>query len=165
MGVEMLIVSMFQVMYGYVYLKLGAIVTAFLMGLLPGAVLGNFFKGRGWAPFIVSEILLFSLLVVFYVGISFSEGDIAQSLFLGYGFIFSFSCGFQFPLAAGLIGEEGSPAAGCLAADFVGAAVGTLATGTILIPLLGIQMATIFLILVKISSNMMVLFPSRRSAS
>jgi len=114
---------------------------------------------------IVSEIILFGLLVVFFVGISFSEGDIPQSYFLAYGFVFSFFCGYQFPLAAGLIGEKESPAAGCLAADFTGAAVGTLATGAIVIPLLGIQMAIIFLILVKISSNIIVLFPRGRTAS
>jgi spermidine synthase len=165
MGLEMAMIFTFQVMYGYIYLKLGAIVTAFLMGLLPGALLGNLFKGRGWIPFIVSEIILFSLLVVCYVGISFSEGDIPQSYFLAYGFTFSFFCGYQFPLAAGLIGEKESPAAGCLAADFTGAAVGTLATGAILIPLLGIQMAIICLILVKISSNVIVLFPRGRAAS
>jgi spermidine synthase len=165
MGVEMLIIFTFQVMYGCIYLKLGAIVTAFLMGLLPGAMFGNLFKGRGLIPFIVSEIILFSLLVVFYVWISFSEGDISQYYFLGYGFAFSFFCGYQFPLAVGLIGEKESPAAGCLAADFTGAAVGTLATGAILIPLLGIQMAMIFLILVKISSNIIVLFPRGRTAS
>jgi spermidine synthase len=165
MGVEMLVIFTFQVMYGYIYLKLGAIVTAFLMGLLPGALLGNLFKGRGWIPLIVSEIILFMLLVVSFVGISFSEGDIPQSYFLGYGFVFSFFCGFQFPLATGLIGEKESPAAGCLAADFTGAAVGTLVTGAILIPLLGIQMAIISLILVKISSNILVLFPAGRTAS
>ncbi len=165
MGVEMLVIFTFQVMYGYIYLKLGAIVTAFLMGLLPGALFGNLFKGRGWTPLIVSEVILFSLLVVFYMGISFSEGDIPQAYFLGYGFVFSFFCGYQFPLAAGLIGEKESPAAGCLAADFAGAALGTLATGAILIPLVGIQMAIIFLILVKISSNIIVLFPAGRTAS
>jgi spermidine synthase len=164
MGVEMLVIFTFQVMYGYIYLKLGAIVTAFLMGLLPGALFGNLFRGRGWIPFLVSEIILFSLLVVFFVGISFSEGDIPEPYFLGYGFVFSFFCGYQFPLAAGLIGEKESPAAGCLAADFTGAAVGTLATGAILIPLLGIQTAIIFLILVKISSNIIVLFRRGRSA-
>jgi spermidine synthase len=165
MGVEMLVIFTFQVMYGYIYLKLGAIVTAFLTGLLPGALLGNLFKGRGWIPLIVTEIILFILLVIFFVGISFSEGDISQFYFLSYGFVFSFFCGFQFPLATGLIGEKESPAAGCLAADFTGAAVGTLVTGAILIPLLGIQMAIIFLILVKISSNIIVLFPRGRTAS
>ncbi|MGE5840729.1 MAG: fused MFS/spermidine synthase [Deltaproteobacteria bacterium] len=164
MGVEMLVIFTFQVMYGYIYLKLGAIVTAFLTGLLPGALFGNLFKGRGWLPFIVSEIILFSLLILFYVGISFSEGDIPQVYFLGYCFVFSFFCGYQFPLAADLIGEKESPVAGCLAADLTGAAVGTLVTGAILIPLLGIQVAIIFLILVKISSNLFVLFPRGRTA-
>ena len=51
MGVEMLMIFTFQVMYGYIYLKLGAIVTAFLMGLLPGALFGNVFKGRGLDSF------------------------------------------------------------------------------------------------------------------
>jgi spermidine synthase len=165
MGVEMLVIFTFQVMYGYIYLKLGAIVTAFLVGLLPGALLGNLSKGRGWMPLIVAEISLFSLLVIFYAGISFSEGDIPQSLFLSFGFIFSFFCGYQFPIAANLIGEKGSPAAGCLAADITGAAVGTLTTGAVLIPLMGIQTAIFFLILVKISSNIIVLFPRGRTAS
>jgi hypothetical protein len=61
-------------------------------------------------------------------------------------------------VAANIIGERQSPAAGCLAADLTGAAVGTVATGTLLIPLWGIQRAIIFLILIKISSNMVVLF-------
>lgn len=56
-----------------------------------------------------------------------------------------------------MIGEKKSPAAGCLAADLTGAAVGTLVVGTLLIPLLGIQSAIVFLILIKISSNMIML--------
>ena len=115
-------------MYGYIYLQLGAIVTAFLMGLLPGALLGNLFRGKGVDSVMVSEIVLFSLLVVFYVG-SVSPKRYTAILFLGYGFIFAFWCGYQFPMAAGLIGEARSPAAGCLAADLTGAAVGTVATG------------------------------------
>jgi hypothetical protein len=86
------------------------------------------------------------------------KGELHQAYFLAYCFIFSFFCGFQFPVVTGIIGERQSPAAGCLAADLTGAAVGTLATGTLLIPLWGIQSAIIFLILIKISSNMIVLF-------
>jgi hypothetical protein len=70
-------------------------------------------------------------------------------------------CGFQFPVAAGIIGERSSPAAGCLAADLCGASVGTLVTGTILIPLWGIQFAVIFLILVKISSSVIIMFSKK----
>ena len=55
-------------------------------------------------------------------------------------------------MAVALIGEEKSPAATCLAADLSGAAVGTMATGTLLIPFFGFQWASIFLIIAKISS-------------
>ena len=60
-----------------------------------------------------------------------------------------------------MIGEERSPAAGYLAADLAGAAVGTLVTGARLIPLWGMKAAIIFLILIKISSNIIILLGKR----
>ncbi len=57
-----------------------------------------------------------------------------------------------------IIGEEGGAAPGAFTADLAGAAIGTLATGTLLIPLWGLQSAIIFLILIKMSSNVMLLF-------
>ncbi len=163
MGVEMLVVFTFQMIYGYIYLQIGAIITAFLLGLLPGAVVGNLFAGRKLAGLILSEIILLCLLLIFFVWISFVKGEIHQFYFLTYCFVFSFFCGYQFPSATSIIGEKNSPAAGCLAADLTGAAVGTLVTGTLLIPLLGIQSAVIFLILIKISSTLLLLFPRIRS--
>ena len=159
MGVEMLIVFTFQVIYGYIYLKIGVIITVFLLGLLPGAAMGNFYKGEYTIRLIVSEIVLMCLLLLFFVWISFLKGELHQGYFLAYCFLFSFFCGFQFPVATRIIGEKTSPAAGCLAADLAGAAVGTLVVGTLLIPLWGIGAAVIFLILVKISSSMIILFP------
>jgi spermidine synthase len=158
MGVEMLVIFTFQVIYGYIYLKVGVIITVFLLGLLPGAMMGNLYRGGNIGRLIMSEIILLGLLLLFFVWISFFKGELHQAYFLAYCFIFSFFCGFQFPVVTGIIGERQSPAAGCLAADLTGAAVGTLATGTLLIPLWGIQSAIIFLILIKISSNMIVLF-------
>jgi fucose permease len=108
----------------------------------------------------VSELALLSLLVLFLLWLSYVKGEPHPLHFLFFCFVFSFCSGFQFPVAAEVIGEETSPAAGCLAADLCGAAAGTLATGTVLIPLLGIRAAAIFLILVKISS--MILFISGR---
>jgi len=158
MGVEMLVVFTFQVIYGYIYLKIGAIVTVFLLGLFPGAMMGNLYREGNIGRLIMSEIIFLGLLLIFFVWISFFRGELSQFYFLAYCFVFSFFCGFQFPVAAKIIGERQSPAAGCLAADLTGAAVGTLATGTLLIPLWGIQSAIIFLILIKISSNMVILF-------
>jgi len=58
----MLVIFTFQVMYGYIYLKLGAIVTAFLMACSP-VPSWQAVQGEGMDPFLVSEIILFSLLV------------------------------------------------------------------------------------------------------
>lgn len=162
MGVEMLVIFAFQVVYGYIYLKIGAIVTAFLMGLLPGALLGNLRKHRrGTFDLKVSEGLLLLLLALFYFWAVYLRNELHALYYLIYCFLFSFVCGFQFPIVAGVIGEKESPAAGCLAADLAGAAVGTLVTGTILIPLWGIQTAVVFLILVKLSSSAVVVFSGR----
>ena len=161
MGAEMLIIFAFQVIYGYIYLKIGAIVTAFLLGLLPGALIGNLWGRKDISKLIASETLLLFLLVLFFVWLNYFRSELHPFYFLAYCFCFSFLCGFQFPVAASLIGEKSSPAAGCLAADLCGASVGTLATGTILIPLWGIEFAVIFLILVKVSSSMIILFTGK----
>jgi spermidine synthase len=163
MGVEMLIIFAFQVIYGYIYLKIGAIVTAFLLGLLPGALMGNFSKSKDVRKLVVSEMFLLFLLIIFFIWVSYFKSELHPMYFLAYCFLFSLLCGFQFPVAAGIIGERSSPAAGCLAADLCGASVGTLVTGTILIPLWGIQFAVIFLILLKISSSVIIMFSKKVS--
>jgi spermidine synthase len=162
MGVEMLLVFTFQVIYGYIYLKIGAIITIFLLGILPGAIVGNFYRDKDIARVILSEIIILFLLLLFFIWLRFIKGEPNQLVFLVYCFVFSFFCGFQFPVITSIIGEKASPAAGCLAADLAGAAVGTLLVGTLLIPFLGVQAAIIFLILVKVSSSMLLLFTKKR---
>lgn len=162
MGVEMLIVFAFQVIYGYVYLKIGAIVTAFLFGLLPGALVGNMVYDKGIRKLLFSEMFLVFLLLLFFVWVGYFKSELPPICFLIYCFCFSFLCGFQFPMAAGIIGENQSPAAGLLAADLCGASVGTITTGAVLIPLLGIEAAVVFIIGVKISSGMVIMFAGRK---
>ena len=158
MGAEMLVIFAFQVIYGYIYLKIGAIVTASLLGLLPGALVGRGRQGRRIFDLVSSDLVLLCLLLVFFGWASFFKTDLHPLCFLSYCFVFAFFCGYQFPVATRIIGEDKSPAAGCLAADLTGAAVGTLATGTLLIPMWGIRWAVIFLIFIKISSNICILF-------
>jgi len=165
MGVEMLILFSFQVIYGFIYLKIGAIITVFLLGLLPGAATGNLLKGRNIISLMVSELIILGLLLVFFGWISFIKNELPQSCFLLYCLVFSFFCGFQFPVVTRIIGEKRSPAAGCLAADIIGAAVGTFVTGTLLIPLYGIQSAVIFLIFIKVSSGMIMLFSKTKGTA
>jgi spermidine synthase len=161
MGTEMLVIFTFQVIYGYIYLKIGAVVTAFLLGLLPGAMLGKACKKKSHAVLAASEGLLLGLLCIFLAWSMFFKVEIPQTYFFIYCFLFSFSCGFQFPVITGMMGEGSQPIAGCLAADFIGAAVGTILVGAFLIPSLGIQASIVFLILIKVSSSLILLLSHR----
>lgn len=158
MGAQMVVVFAFQVLYGYIYLQIGAIVTAFLLGLFPGAFWAHRVRGKEMLRLWISEGSL-SLLLLFVFGwVSFLKNEPPPILFLLYCFAFAFWCGFQFPLAARLIGEARSPAAGCLAADLTGAALGTVLMGAWVIPVWGMQAAAGLLIFVKASSMILLFF-------
>ncbi len=89
MGVEMLIIFAFQVIYGYIYLKIGAIVTAFLLGLLPGAMVGNLLGRKDVFKLVVSEMLILFLLLLFFVWAAYSKSELHPFWFLVYCFFFS----------------------------------------------------------------------------
>jgi spermidine synthase len=161
MAVEMLVIYCFQIVYGYVYLKIGMLITAFLFGLLPGAAVGSAFRRKKYSDLLLSEIFIIGLLICFFVWVSFIRSDLHQIWFVVYCILFSFFCGFQFPVVTGIIGEKSSPAAGCLAADLAGAAAGTLIAGTLMVPLAGIQATVLIIIFIKITSCMIILFGSK----
>ena len=161
MAVEMLIIYCFQILYGFVYLKVGMLITAFLFGLLPGAVAGSVLRQKKHSELIFSEIFIIGLLICFFVWVSFLRSDLHQVWFVIYSILFSFFCGFQFPVVTGIIGEKSSPASGCLAADLAGAAIGTLLAGTLLVPLAGIQATVLIIIFIKITSSMIIVFGSK----
>jgi hypothetical protein len=104
-----------------------------------------------------AEAGMILLLMIYLVWASLYRAVMPELAFFLYGFFFSMLCGVQFPVAAEMIGEERSPAAGLFAADLVGAGAGTLAIGTLLIPLLGIQAAVAALILLKAASTVVLL--------
>jgi spermidine synthase len=157
MGVEMLLLFSFQIIYGYIYLKVGVVITSFLLGLLPGATLGNLWKKSGKNVLLAAEILMILMLMIQLIWVTFYHSAVPEFVFFLYGFIFSMICGTQFPVAAEIIGEDKSPAAGLFAADLVGASAGTLAVGTLLIPMLGIQTAIIALIFLKVLSAIIII--------
>jgi spermidine synthase len=157
MGMEMLILFSFQVLYGSLYLKVGAVITSFLLGLLPGAILGNRWKNGGRDRLVKTEAGMLFMLIIYLVWVTSYRAVMPGFAFFLYGFFFSMLCGIQFPIAAEMIGEERSPAAGLFAADLVGAGIGTLVIGTLLIPLWGVQIAVILLILLKAASTAVLL--------
>ena len=104
-----------------------------------------------------AEAGMILLLMIYLIWVTFYQTSMPEPVFFLYGFLFSMLCGLQFPIAADIIGEERSPAAGLFAADLVGAGAGTLAIGTLLIPLLGVQASVAALILIKVASTVVIL--------
>ncbi|MBI5579885.1 MAG: hypothetical protein HY895_12075 [Deltaproteobacteria bacterium] len=137
MGSEILIIFAFQIFFGYIYFQIGLIVTAFLAGLLPGALWGHRRTARARRVLVLSDIALIGLLAATFAAVH--AGDrLGQAFYLFLGFTVSFACGLQFPAALRLRGDDGRAATGVFSADLIGAALGTLVTSTILIPFLGI---------------------------
>ena len=131
MGLEMAVIFAFQIIHGYIYVMIGLIITAFLLGLLPGAVAGVKWSAGNSVKAGLAEGAMLLLSALFLCWCGWFRVAVHPLWFLIFCFFFSFFAGFQFPAAARLIGEERSPAAGCLAADLCGAAVGALVVGTL----------------------------------
>ena len=138
MGSEILVIFAFQTYFGYIYFQIGVIVTVFLAGLLPGALLGARFRINGRFLLILTDALLVLLMGIFILALTVSGEYLPVPFYLGFGFLVSLCCGFQFPVALGLQ-ADGSPAATrFFSADLMGAAAGTLFTSLLLIPYLGL---------------------------
>lgn len=138
MGSELLVIFVFQIFYGYIYTQLGVIVTIFLAGLMPGAILGHRLSryGRKFLALIDGGFIL--LLGLFICALWWSDRSIDIWLLLLFSFFVSLLCGCQFPAAYTLCGNDRKGAANAFSADLMGAAFGTLVPTLLLLPYLGI---------------------------
>ena len=161
MGMEIVILFCFQIMYGCIYLKVGIIVTTFLAGLAPGSLTGIRYKWSSHRALLFSEVILAALMGLYILVLVFVSAPLSQWFFIVFGFVFAFWCGFQFPIITELLGEKASNAADCFAADLAGAAFGTLVTATFLIPVAGLLHTISVLILFKLVSLSVNMFASK----
>lgn len=151
MGSELLVIFAFQILFGYIYLQIGLIVTVFLAGLLPGAWLGDKVRYRGKTVLRVTDGVLIFLLIIFVM--FFKTGyRLTPAAFLTFGFAVALTCGSQFPAALHLSGGDNPAATRAFSADLIGAACGALATSVVFIPLFGIIWAAVGLIGLKLLS-------------
>ena len=152
MGSEILVIFLFQIFFGYIYLQIGLIITVFLAGLLPGAWFGDRLRHRGKQTLTVTDGMLImfigSLILVLHHG-----GDrLPVAAYLVFGFAVSLVCGFQFPVALYLRGDDAPAVTRTFSADLIGAACGTLVTSVFLIPYAGIVWTAAGLIGIKLAS-------------
>jgi spermidine synthase len=154
MGSEILVIFAFQIFFGYIYFKIGIIVTVFLSGLLPGAVWGRRWAHRPRRVLILTDAGLIGLLGAIFIAVH--AGDrLPQAIYLILAFAISLACGLQIPAALQVLGDRSAAATGVFSADLIGAAFGTLVMSTLLIPYAGIPGAIASLFALKLSSLFM----------
>jgi spermidine synthase len=146
----------FQVLYGFVYYKLGVILTSFMFGLILGGwwITKRIEIGQAdYNLFIKTQAAIFIyplILPLLFWAFSVTKGRF--SLFLGTNVIFPFLPvipgvigGIQFPLANSLYIKKinvgvGSSAGLTYGIDLFGSCLGAILTSILLIPIIGIPM-------------------------
>ena len=149
MLLQITIILSFQVIYGYVYQKVGLIFASFMLGLVAGSLFAikvlekntDLSKIYNAAQLSLSVYSLVLPAIFFFLGKLSGAGFIIPALPAVVGFI----GGFQFPIANRIClrpKEYAGKTAGFLyAIDLIGAGGGALLTSAILIPVIGINAA------------------------
>lgn len=149
-GLEMVLLLGFQMLYGYVYSRIGLIIALFMLGLAIGSYYMNrASKGMLFFFGVLGCVAGYSLVLpLILLGLSRASlgSSAVQTIFSLLTFAIAFLDGMLFPLASRLSFKSvPKTSAQLFNADFVGASLGALVVSTVLIPLFGI--ATVCLIL------------------
>lgn len=169
---QVVVLLSFQILYGYVYYKLGIIITLFMIGLVmgAGAVTANFSRIRNEQRlFLKTQIviclypLILPLVMVWLAQspgktmIWFSENVIFPALPLVAGFI----GGFQLPLA-GRIYLRARKRMGLVAGltygfDLIGACLGAVCISAVILPILGVAATCYAVFFINMTSLIIIL--------
>ncbi len=146
-----IIFLLFQLYCGSLYWKLGLLIALFMSGLSIGAFLMNSIKNHRshmlsglYLLWIIAIFILFSNLRII------GSSNYAESIFYLYALICGFLTGSSYPLLAqNLLNNkfnDKSVAMTIYSADLIGAFLGTVISGILLIPFLGIPYSLLTLI-------------------
>ena len=138
MGSEIAVIFAFQIFFGYIYSQISLIVTIFLAGLMPGALLGKKLGRNPVTAMRLTDGLLIGMVGLLAMIILPTGAQPSSAVLLAYGFGVSVLCGCQFPLALRSGGDAHRKTANAFTADLAGAACGALLTSVLLIPYLGL---------------------------
>jgi spermidine synthase len=166
MATEIILLYLFQNIYGYIYQKIGLIVALFMVGL----ALGSFVMTR-LLPKLTSHLLrtviLFEALIIAYFGaLIFAIGwltgasadtgagwHLVEFSFYAFVTISGFLGGAEFPLAGQIFllcrKRVGISASLVDSTDHLGAALGAFFAGVLILPILGIIQSFVVLLMLK----------------
>ena len=176
MAFDMVLILAFQSLYGYVYHRLGLLITAFMAGLTTGGVIMAWMMPRIRRDIrllagIELSIALYSILVPATLTLLHLDilralaSHMVQATLFTFSSISGFLVGLEFPLANKIYlkGERGlGHVAGTLyASDLLGSWAGALAVSAVLIPVLGIVRTCLLISVMKGISLALLLSPPR----
>jgi len=152
-GTVIVLMYLYQTMFGSLYLYIGVISSLFMIGLTTGAALFRYLPGRLHQKLFMAigpHVIL--LIAVAYFPVDFWTHQGFAAVF----FLCGLCSGAYFPIAAGQLAEggfeTGLAGAKLEMADHIGASIGSLATGLALVPVLGAK-GTILVFLALIAAN------------
>ena len=153
-GTVIVLMYLYQTIFGSLYLHIGVISSLFMIGLSLGAAAIRYIPGRSYRNlFIVIAVHAILLVAVTHLTI---EVWTHQNFALVF-FLCGLCSGAYFPIAAGQLAESGLETGFAGAklelADHIGASAGSLITGLALVPVLGAN-KTILVFLALILANL-----------
>lgn len=151
MAFELILIFLSQSLFGYVYERLAFIVALFMAGLAAGALLVRRFETAdskaAWSLSVAACTLpvILGMALPVWLGAGITQRALAEWVLHGCMVLAGASVGILFPMINRLLREKGealTAAAGSThAADNLGAALGALLVGLVLIPALGVGLA------------------------
>jgi len=174
MAVEIVLLYTLQVQYGYVYAMLGLVVGTFMFGLVLGSLFMNRLlhvenrrenrAGPGLRAVLALDVvvMVFAAALIAMPGLlrSFESDSVTQISVFCLVVVAGILGGVLFPLAASAWLRErsgtGRAAAAVDASDHLGGCIGALATGVVLVPVLGITGTCLVIVVLKALSALLV---------
>ena len=170
-SIEVLLLFAFQVIYGYVYLMIGVIITVFMIGLALGSIylykkvrinLKSYYQMQyliGLYSFVLPVILL---ILNSFLKNNFSVHLIFMILIFSIGIL----TGIQFALASKLRTINISViAATAYGSDLLGSAVGALLVSALLVPYFGIIKVSLIIGLLNIITGVLIMLKTKKVIS
>ncbi len=160
MGIELIIVFLIEVFYGFIYHEIGVLITIFMVGVAIGAYIANQkIRRSARKTYLKSEAFLLTIILATALGIflktsAIVDTDLGFRLFLWLMlFLAAVVTGIQFPLASRLSFRDVETTSSRLYhADLIGSAIGSFVIIVLAIPLIGIYGSMILLFVIKVLS-------------
>lgn len=164
MLMNLVLIFSFQVVYGYLYHKIGLLISIFMAGIALGSILitHNIEKIKNSLSLLVKlevAIALFSYISAVIISRLTPDVPLSSLIFILLFFISGLFMGLEFPLASKIYlkeKEEVGRVAGLLYfSDLVGGCIAAILGGVVFLPILGLFHTCMVIILVKLSSLML----------